>query len=78
MPIRPRRTCGWTTPRYQVDKNLEVSGSWVMLRNVPADFDSSFAVDILAGITDIYGQKLGADQTQKLRRGSRGGIRSVP
>ena len=49
---------------YQVDKNLEVSGAWVTLHNVPADFDSSFAVDILSGITDIYGQKLGADQTQ--------------
>jgi len=51
-------------PAYKTDKNLEVSGSWVLLHNVPADFDSSFAVDVLSGMTDVYGQKLGADQTE--------------
>ena len=51
-------------PNYKVDKNLEVSGSWVLLHNVPADFESSFAVDVLSGMTDIYGQKLGADLTE--------------
>jgi uncharacterized protein YfaS (alpha-2-macroglobulin family) len=51
-------------PKYPVDKNLEVSGSWVLLHSVPADFDSSFAVDVLSGMTDIYGQKLGADTTE--------------
>ena len=51
-------------PSYAMDKNLEVSGSWVLLHSIPADFDSSFAVDVLSGMTDIYGQKLGADTTE--------------
>ncbi|MGA2640329.1 MAG: alpha-2-macroglobulin family protein [Spirochaetia bacterium] len=56
-------------PNYKMDKNLEVSGSWVMLHNVPADFDSSFAVDVLSGMTDIYGQKLGQDLTESFKVG---------
>jgi hypothetical protein len=51
-------------PSYQLDKNVEVSGSWVLLHSVPADFDSSFAVDVLSGMTDIYGQKLGENTTE--------------
>ncbi len=47
-----------------MQKNVEVSGTWVSLLNVPSDFESTFAVDILAGITDEYGQKLGNDQTE--------------
>ena len=50
-------------PGYSVEQNLEVSGSWVILHKVPADFDSSFSVDVLGGVTDIYGQTLGTDQT---------------
>ncbi len=49
---------------YKVDKNLEVSGTWVFLHNVPAGFDSTFTVDVLSGITDTYGQKLGEDSTE--------------
>jgi hypothetical protein len=56
-------------PGYDVDKNIDVSGSWVLLHSVPAEFDSSFAVDILAGMTDIYGQKLGADTSESLEVG---------
>jgi len=48
---------------YSIEKNLEVSGAWAILHQVPADFDSSFSLEVLAGITDAYGQTLGADQT---------------
>ena len=51
-------------PNYVVEKNIEVSGSWVLLHSVPADFDSSFAVDVLSDIADIYGQKLGTSTTE--------------
>jgi uncharacterized protein YfaS (alpha-2-macroglobulin family) len=56
-------------PSFPVDKNLEVSGSWVMVHNVPADFGSSFALDVLAGMTDIYGQKLGEDTLENFEVG---------
>jgi alpha-2-macroglobulin len=57
-------------PSYDVAKNVGVSGSWVSLFHVPADFESTFAVDVLAGITDVYGQKLGSDQTQSFEVGA--------
>ncbi|HET6450992.1 MAG TPA: MG2 domain-containing protein, partial [Spirochaetia bacterium] len=52
------------SPGYDVAKNLDISGQWVSLANIPSDFESSFSVDVLAGITDQYGQKLGEDQTE--------------
>jgi uncharacterized protein YfaS (alpha-2-macroglobulin family) len=55
---------------YSMEKNVEVSGSWVSLLDVPADFESTFAVDVLAGLTDEYGQKLGKDETQSFEVGS--------
>ncbi len=48
---------------YSIEQNLEVSGAWVILHQVPADFDSSFSLDVLGGMTDAYGQTLGTDQT---------------
>jgi hypothetical protein len=59
-------------PSYAVDKNVEISGSWVLLHNVPADFESSFSVDVLGGLTDIYDQKLGSDQTENFDVGPAG------
>ena len=47
---------------YSLEKNLQVSGSWIFLHSLPVDFDSTFSMSLLAGLTDIYGQTLGADQ----------------
>ncbi len=54
---------------YDAARNVEVSGSWVLLHNIPTDFESTFAVDFLAGIGDVYGQSLGADSTQSFEVG---------
>ncbi|HTZ50895.1 MAG TPA: Ig-like domain-containing protein, partial [Spirochaetia bacterium] len=56
-------------PSYDVQGNVAVSGSWVSLYHVPADFESTFAVDVLAGLTDVYGQKLGTAVTQSFEVG---------
>jgi uncharacterized protein YfaS (alpha-2-macroglobulin family) len=56
-------------PAWKPDGNIELSGSWLFLHNVPADFESTFAVDILPGITDVYGQKLGTKATESFNVG---------
>ena len=56
-------------PGYSVAENLEVSGSWVMLHKVPVDFGSSFTLTVAGGLTDSYGQTLGADLPIKLEAG---------
>ncbi len=56
-------------PGYDVGRNLEVSGSWVFLHNVPVDFESTFDMKLGAGIEDTYGQTLGKDQVVKLEVG---------
>ena len=56
-------------PGYSVAENLEVSGSWVMLHKVPVDFGSSFTLTVAGGITDSYGQTLGADLPIELEAG---------
>jgi hypothetical protein len=49
--------------RYAVDKHLEVSDSWVYLNQLPAQFESTFDIQLLKGLQDVYGQTLGKDQT---------------
>ena len=56
-------------PGYDLGRNLEVSGSWVFLHDVPVAFESTFEMTLGAGIEDTYGQSLGADQTVKLEVG---------
>ncbi len=54
---------------YKLDSNMEISGSWVYLSKLPVPFESSFDMQILRGIKDIYGQSLGKDQTVTLEVG---------
>jgi hypothetical protein len=56
-------------PNYPLEKNLEVSGSWVLLRRLPAEYDTTFVVHALRGITDIYGQSLFKDEPVSLEVG---------
>ncbi|HTP59091.1 MAG TPA: MG2 domain-containing protein, partial [Spirochaetia bacterium] len=54
---------------YSVNNHLEVSGSWVYVSDVPAPFESRFDMQILKGITDVYGQALGKDQVEAMEVG---------
>jgi uncharacterized protein YfaS (alpha-2-macroglobulin family) len=54
---------------YSLDSHLEISGSWVYVSDLPAPFESSFDMQLLKGITDVYGQTLGQDQVTTLRVG---------
>ncbi|MGA2612537.1 MAG: MG2 domain-containing protein [Spirochaetia bacterium] len=54
---------------YPLASRVEISGSWVYLGQLPVPFESSFDMQILRGLTDIYGQSLGADQTVSLEVG---------
>ena len=54
---------------YSLENHLEISGSWVYLSELPAPFESSFDMQLLRGIEDVYGQTLGKDQTVTLEVG---------
>ena len=56
-------------PGYSVAENAEVSGSAIALRNLPVVFESTFTVTVRAGLKDLYGQKLPADQSFALEIG---------
>jgi uncharacterized protein YfaS (alpha-2-macroglobulin family) len=56
-------------PGYDLEQHLEVSGSWVLLHELPVDFESAFSIQVLGTLADTYGQKLGADQTVNLEVG---------
>ncbi|HUI70785.1 MAG TPA: Ig-like domain-containing protein, partial [Spirochaetia bacterium] len=51
---------------YSLEKNVEVAGAWVTLSQLPVPFESKFTMQVLRGLTDIYGQSLGEDQTVSL------------
>jgi hypothetical protein len=54
---------------YKLDSNAEISGSWVYLNQLPVPFESTFDMQVLHGLKDIYGQSLGHDQTVTLEVG---------
>ena len=54
---------------YSLENHLEISGSWVYLSELPVPFESTFDLQLLRGIKDIYGQTLGKDQTVTLEVG---------
>jgi alpha-2-macroglobulin len=54
---------------YLLESHLEVSGSWVYVSELPVAFESSFDMELLAGLKDVYGQELGKDQTVTLEVG---------
>jgi alpha-2-macroglobulin len=56
-------------PGYAVADHLEVSGPWVLLHDVPVDFESSMSLTVLAGLSDTYGQALGTDLPISLEAG---------
>ncbi len=56
-------------PGYRVEDNAEVSGNAIALRNLPVAFESSFTVTVRAGLQDLYGQSLPADQSFTLEAG---------
>jgi len=60
---------GLDLPGYRVEDNAEVSGSSIALRNLPVAFESSFAVTVRAGLRDLYGQSLPADQSFTVEAG---------
>ncbi|HVO39323.1 MAG TPA: alpha-2-macroglobulin family protein [Spirochaetia bacterium] len=55
---------------YVVAKNMEVSGSWLYLNDVPVPFESTIQLQVLRGITDVYGQTLGEDRPLSLNVGA--------
>ena len=63
---------------YKLDSNMEVSGSWVYLSKLPVPFESSFDMQFLRGIKDIYGQSLGKDQTGDPGGRAGGHLRAFP
>ena len=56
-------------PGYRLSGNLEVYGNAVYLKNLPVEFESSFAISISRGLKDIYGQALPYDDTVQLEVG---------
>ncbi|HVP19824.1 MAG TPA: MG2 domain-containing protein [Spirochaetia bacterium] len=54
---------------YSLESHVEISGSWVYLSQLPVPFDSTFEMQILAGLKDVYGQSLGQDQPVSLEVG---------
>ena len=51
---------------YPLESHVEISGSWVYLNELPVAFESTFEMQVLRGLTDIYGQSLGKDHTVSL------------
>ena len=54
---------------YQAASHLDVSGAWVYLSQLPVRFESSFSLQILRGLKDVYGQALLEDKTVSLEVG---------
>ena len=54
---------------YSVEKNVEVSGSWVYLKDVPVPFESTVQLQVLRGVKDVYAQTLGTDRPLSLEVG---------
>jgi alpha-2-macroglobulin len=64
------RSVSLAVPGWDAGENLEVAGSWVFLHQVPVKYESTFAADILPGITDTYGQMLGTARTVRFEVGA--------
>ena len=80
-PAMREDTLPGTSPRHPgsaVAENLEVSGSSVLLHKVPRAFRSSFTLTVARGLTDTYGQTLGADRTVSFEVGAAAELRRVP
>lgn len=54
---------------YALKENAEVEDGVVRLRNLPVPFESSFTVRLLAGLEDLYGQRLPQDLPVELAVG---------
>jgi alpha-2-macroglobulin len=57
-------------PGYDLAEHLEVSGAWVLLHEVPVDFESTLSLTVRAGMADIYAQQMGADLAVSMETGS--------
>jgi uncharacterized protein YfaS (alpha-2-macroglobulin family) len=71
-PLQPKQALSYlrvSLPDYVPEGNVEVEGSSLYLRNLPVPFESSFQVTLLAGLEDLYGQKLAGDETLTLEVG---------
>ncbi|MEL3906733.1 MAG: MG2 domain-containing protein [Treponema sp.] len=48
------------------DKNIEVIGDRLILHGLPVHFNSTYTVQLLSGITDVYGRNLTADSQHRI------------
>ncbi|HUI72337.1 MAG TPA: Ig-like domain-containing protein, partial [Spirochaetia bacterium] len=46
---------------YSAENHVEISGSWVYVSQLPVPFESTFEIQLLRGMKDVYGQALGKD-----------------
>jgi len=53
-------------PGYPLDNDVDVSGSWIFITNLPAEYESSITIRLLRSLADAYGQLLGTDQAVSL------------